>query len=64
MLDVEEEIKADEITANNTEKTTIVEVKVKNGMWGYRTKKIKVQGDVTREEMVKMRAQAKKDKWS
>lgn len=43
---------------------TFVEVKVKKGMWGYKTEKIKVNGNVSREDMVKMRAQFKKDKWS
>ena len=43
---------------------TVVEVKVKKGMWGYKTEKIKVPGNLSREDMVKMRAQFKKDKWS
>ena len=46
------------------EKTTVVEVKRKSGMWGYKTIKKVVKGEVSREEMLKMRAQEKKEKWS
>ena len=53
-----------EIERPEEEKETIVEIKKKSGMWGYKTERIKIKGDVTREDMVKMRAQAKKDKWS
>ena len=43
-------------------KYTIVEVREKKGMWGYKTKKIKVKGQLSRGEILDIRAQAAGDK--
>lgn len=43
-------------------KYTVVEVREKTGMWGYKTKKVKVKGDLSREEILDIRAQAAGDK--
>ena len=43
-------------------KYTIVEIREKKGMWGYTTKKIKVKGQLSREEILDIRAQAAGDK--
>ena len=45
-----------------TKKYTVVEVREKSGMWGYKTKKVKVKGDLSREEILDIRAQAAGDK--
>ena len=39
-------------------KYTIVEVRERTGMWGYKTKKLKVKGDLSREEILQIRQKA------
>lgn len=40
----------------------MVEVRERTGMWSYKTKKVKVKGDLSREEILDIRAQAAGDK--
>ena len=40
----------------------MVEVRERSGMWGYKTKKVKVKGDLSREEILDIRAQVAGDK--
>ncbi|CAI2379820.1 unnamed protein product [Moneuplotes crassus] len=51
-----------EIKEDEKKKYTVVEVREKTGMWGYKTKKIKVKGQLSREEILDIRAQAAGDK--
>lgn len=58
-----ERLKAQEIGLDTRPVQTVVEIKKKSGMWGYKTERVVMNGDLSREEVIKLRAQHKKDKW-
>lgn len=55
--------KAQEVDIHSRPVQTVVEIKKKSGMWGYKTERIVVNGEMSREEVIRLRAQHKKDKW-
>ena len=69
--EVEEDMNTDEIyqdRLNSLNKKvkkskTILELKSKKGMWGYKTEKEEFRGELSREEMLDQRSPGKGDKW-
>jgi len=42
---------------------TLLEIRTKKGMWGYKTQQEEFKGELTREEMLDLRSKDKGDKW-